>query len=237
MKLLFAIIILIGCGSTEHTTTTRTVVKSEPCTVNQSDVNATISCPDGSSATISNGSSATSIPGPSGATGADGKPGDSCSIQSTDTGADITCSGKLVSISNGIDGADGKDGEAGAPGEPGVGVPGTDGVSCRVEQLPSGAQIICGDSVATVSDGAAGVDGRDGADANVPVPPVQIPLPSNIIYFYGFVCNTIPVLGTDAVRFLTYGNKVYILSSTLQTIWSSGRKYCKVSTTGVSYVP
>jgi len=226
MKLLFAIALLIGCGQTEHTTTTRTVVKSEPCTVSQYELaDTTISCPDGSSATISGVAA--------------GEAGDSCSIQSTETGADITCSGKVVSISNGADGADsnvpGPAGSPGVQGESGVGVPGTDGVSCHVEQLDSGAQIICGDSVANVSNG------RDGADANVPVSPVQIPLPSNIIYFYGFVCNTLPVLGTgtgaDAVRFLSYGNKVYILTPTLQTIWSSGRKYCKVSTTGVSYVP
>lgn len=85
------------------------------------------------------------IPGPRGISGAEGSvgvPGQSCSIQDTAYGADITCGSEVVSI---FDGSDGLNGIAGQ--------------SCSVVDTIAGATVTCGlDSVAIL-------DGENGQDA------------------------------------------------------------------------
>ena len=239
LSISLAFLIETSCGEGSHTTSTRVVVKSEPSTVVQNDTSSLITCPDGSTASVENGRD--------GSEGI-GTVGESCTINPTDVGADITCSGQVVSIKNGESGMDGNS-VTGTAGEDGV--VGRAGTSCTVLANALGAEIACGDSSAQIlngvdgADGIAGtngVDGVNGHDANSPVaspptPPTQVSIPANTLYFYGFVCNNIPVIGTSSVRFLTYSNKVFILTNDYQTVWTEqgGKKYCKVKIDGVSF--
>ena len=103
------------------------------CTVASDNGTATISCPDGTSATISDG-----------APGEDGRDGTSCSVASNNGTATISCpDGTSATVSDGAPGEDGRD-----------------GTSCSVFNHPDGAIIACEDgAVETIFDGEPGVLG------------------------------------------------------------------------------
>lgn len=102
----------------------------------------TIECPDGSTATLRDGTD-----GANGVDGVDGQDGTSCSVAQQVGGAMITCGTQQVFIRDGVDG--------------------TDGSACSVTQdvNGSGALITCSDgSQAFISNGTDGQDGVDGQD-------------------------------------------------------------------------
>ena len=120
------------------------------CTVTQDNGSATISCEDGTDATVSDGQD-----GADGAPGADGQDGTSCTvIDNLDGTKTISCTdGTSVTVSDGAQGPPGADGAPGADGQ--------DGTSCTVvDNLDGTKTISCTDGTSvTVSDGQDGADG------------------------------------------------------------------------------
>lgn len=89
MKYLLLLSMLIGCGQMEkEPTQERTVlIESEPCTTEQTDTGATITCPDGTTTVILNG-----VTGPS---------GPACSVEQTVAGAVIICEDTSAEVQDG----------------------------------------------------------------------------------------------------------------------------------------
>ena len=134
MGKLFILIFIVSCGK-KHIRTID-IPDADPivnqfCTVIQEDNSATILCPDGTSAIITNG-----IDGKDGINGQDGKDG-------TD-GRDG------IDGRDGVDGTNGMDGQDGQAGANGIdGLPGADGLDaepCTVYELnPTTIRIECPD--------------------------------------------------------------------------------------------
>ena len=99
-----------------------------------------------------------------------------CTIVEIAAGADVTCNGTTVTISNGrsgLKGDEGKEGIEGGKGERGEqGEKGENGgkpTSCTISATDTGAAITCGDNTVVINNGTAGadgVDGNNGADGN-----------------------------------------------------------------------
>lgn len=136
MAQVFALTVL-GCAPSES--------ESKPCHVVQSPQGATIECPDGSSAFLSNGTNGTNgtngepgqdgADGSNGANGTDGASAEPCSVTRESDGAQIDCpDGSSAFVSDGSDGA---------------------GASCTVVPAVAGATVSCSDgSSAFVADGS-----------------------------------------------------------------------------------
>lgn len=189
-RLVILALILHGCGQpgtvTKEIKLDNRVPVPEPpppqtCTVEQTDSGAIITCPDGTSAIISNGTDgndgqdgqdgqngqdgADGTNGEQGEPGADGAPAEPCTVEQTNDGAIITCpDGSEAVIVNGEDGEDGEQGEQGEQGEPGTaGQDGADGANCTVEYVPGGADVTCPDgTTVTITNGQDGADGQQG---------------------------------------------------------------------------
>ena len=149
------------------------------------DGSKTITCADGTTATIS-----------------DGKPGDACTIKDNGDGTKtVDCGGKTVTLKDGTEGkagkdgkpctvtdnkdgtylidcadgtkvtlSDGKEGAAGKEGTTGKeGAAGKDAAPCNVKDNGDGTKTItCGDGTkVTVKDGMKGVDGEAGGNSQV----------------------------------------------------------------------
>lgn len=186
--LIIALLSMIsGCGETEYrdyrTEADPTPTPKPNCSVIKTDTGATISCPDGSTATVTNGQSIKGDTGSAGSQGVDGQNGQngtngqSCEVINTPVGATIMCEDSSASVTNGTNGqsceveqvSDGAEivcangevtvlnGENGAQGQQGV-----SGTSCSVAQVSNGAMITCGSSQAVVLNG---VDGKNGVDS------------------------------------------------------------------------
>lgn len=125
MKILGVILLLIGCG-TYHPNNKyqkRKVIKkansTTGCSVDQLASGAVVTCPDGSSAVIYNGSngSDSDTAGPSGSDGTDGA---SCAVEQTDGGVIIYCGDSQAELYHGKDGEVGPVGPKGESGEDSV---------------------------------------------------------------------------------------------------------------------
>jgi len=114
-----------------------TVVSGPPgedgtsCSVSDTEDGVTITCTDGTSATV--------LDGADGAAGADGS---GCSVSDTEDGATITCDGTSATVLDGADGAAGADGLDGA-----------DGSGCSVSDTEDGVTITCDDGTFAIVDG------------------------------------------------------------------------------------
>lgn len=107
IKLVPLVLFAAACGQNDRVFQTRTVVEvAKPCTVDQLQDGASISCPDGTSAVVSNGQQG--APGPAGLPGTAGLDGRDCKVEDTENGAIITCATGSVVINDGQDGVDGK---------------------------------------------------------------------------------------------------------------------------------
>ena len=121
--------------------------QDQTCTVAHMDTGAVINCPDGTSATISNGAT-----GPAGATG------DSCSVVQTNLGATITCGSNTVYLANGDKGN-----------------PGAAGSSCSTTTLAVGSVAAPnGGLIVSCTNGSAAVvvNGTNGTNGTV-ITPIQ----------------------------------------------------------------
>jgi hypothetical protein len=122
----FLSIVLTGCAnhylpSTATQSPTITPVPSVTptpspltCTVIQISTGATINCPDGSSAVLTNGAQ--------GLQGPQGIPGVSCAVESVSNGANITCGTNTVFVANGSNGSPGVQGPQGIQGVDGTSI-------------------------------------------------------------------------------------------------------------------
>lgn len=169
---------LAGCEPASSSSTT-----TAPCSVIQTTAGATITCPDGTKAEVRNGAPGTNGVSPAGEVPA------TCSVQQTAAGATITCGSTQATITHGAPGTRGDPGAKGDPGvrgDPGVkgdpGVPGqsvvgpvgpagasvvgpagpagSPGVGCTTKAVATGAEITCGSTKATVTNGANGAFDR-----------------------------------------------------------------------------
>ena len=190
LKLISILILLTACGKQEPIVVDSRSETGKSCTASKADKKTTISCPDGSVVEVYDGENGAQgpqgvqgqigVPGEDGATGAAGTNGTSCILSEVEDGAKITCADKTITIRNGIQGiqgiqgAQGETGTAGAQGEQGEkGNTGAVGTSCTVFQTTEGADIICGETKASVAhgeqgptgpQGSQGIAGRDGTD-------------------------------------------------------------------------
>lgn len=105
MRHLLPLLLLVSCGgyhpkdeSPSEPNDMVTVTKPTTCSVEKLEGGALISCPDGSSTFISDGSDGESITGASGSSGVDGT---NCLVTQTPEGATITCGETTATVSNG----------------------------------------------------------------------------------------------------------------------------------------
>lgn len=149
MKLLLtvAILTLIGCGKLNKKEKVIEVQDGVGCTQEQDAKTEVIRITCGDAVTEikppKDGRNGQDGVGQRGPAGSSGTPGGSCSVEQTDTGADIVCDdGRTATITNG-----------------------GSGNGCRAEERPYGADIICGDNppIAIRNGQPGGGVGRDGS--------------------------------------------------------------------------
>ena len=153
---LIIIMLSFGCGRKGNNNAYIKSTKKLSCSVEKKNYGLLISCPDGSSQKIVNGSSCSTFQMSNGvkvqctdgtfayvyngAPGADGKNGKSCTISSTPKGGKVSCDdGSEVEIEN--------------------------GQSCSVQDVGNGALLTCGMDSVIVYDGVKGDKGDAGEDA------------------------------------------------------------------------
>ena len=140
-----SVFIADGVDGTDGTDGTDGADGSSCTVVSNEDGSATITCEDGTTATVA--------PGTDGTDGVDGVDGSSCSLTDNEDGTyTLTCEdGTEITLQDGAAGEPGADGEPGAAGEPGAdGASGVAAAPCTVSQTAEGVQITCPDGTSAL---------------------------------------------------------------------------------------